>query len=266
MRRTTALAVDTSNEIQYDNVHHELSYDHKFSPRSSIYSQLKPIDEHLQVPPPPPPPSITISPSIRLLFSQLSSRHRLFILLPAILSSLLSGAIAPFMTLVVGQAFNAFAQFPLTPNPPQSAKNILLHKVGIAALELLALAIGSFVLGSVTSSLWIWTGERNVMALRKRVYSAVTRKDMIWFDTKMGAEATVQSADGEQGPLGAGGLMSKFTRFVLTLFCSYSSYVTFSPEKQTTYAQHRLSPRACCFNILPPASLASYSPSPVHGH
>jgi ATP-binding cassette subfamily B (MDR/TAP) protein 1 len=121
------------------------------------------------------------------------------------------------MTYVVGQAFNAFAQFPLTPNPPQSAKSILLHNVGIAALELLGLAFGSFALGSLTSSLWIWTTEMNVMSLRKRVYRAVTQKDMVWFDTKMGAEGTVQSADGEQGPLGAGGLMLKFTKLVTFL-------------------------------------------------
>jgi ATP-binding cassette subfamily B (MDR/TAP) protein 1 len=164
-----------------------------------------------------PPPPTTLTPSIRLLFSQLSSRHRFLLLLPAIFTSLFSGGIAPFMTFVVGQAFNAFAQFPLNPNPPQSAKTALLHNVGIAALELLALAFGSFALASLTSSLWIWTGERNVMALRKRVYTAVTQKEMAWFDTKMGVEGTVQSTNGEQGPLGAGGLMSKFTRFVIPL-------------------------------------------------
>jgi ATP-binding cassette subfamily B (MDR/TAP) protein 1 len=50
------------------------------------------------------------------------------------------------------------------------------------------------------------------MALRKLVYNAVTKKYMVWFDTKMGAEGNVQSTEGEQGPLGAGGLMAKFTR------------------------------------------------------
>jgi hypothetical protein len=208
MRRTPALAVDTamSNEIQQ-----ELAYDlhdHYDSPRSSVYSKCTAIQPpHIPTVSPP-----TITPSIRLLFSQLNPRHRLFLLLPAVLTSLLSGGIAPFMTFVIGQAFEAFAKFPLTPNPPQSAKDTLLHDVGIAALELLGLAVGSLALGSLTSSLWIWTGERNVMALRKAVYKAVTHKDMVWFDTKMGSEGNVQSADGEHGPLGAGGLMAKFTR------------------------------------------------------
>jgi ATP-binding cassette subfamily B (MDR/TAP) protein 1 len=133
-------------------------------------------------------------------------------LLPAILTSLLSGGIASFITFVISQAFEAFAKFPLTPSPPQSTKDALLHDVGITALKLLGLAVGLLALGSLTSSLWIWTSERNVMVLRKAVYKAAAHKDMVWFDTKMGSEGNVQSADGEHSPLSAGGLMVKFTR------------------------------------------------------
>lgn len=120
------------------------------------------------------------------------------------------------MTFVIGQAFDAFAKFPLTANPPQAAKDALLRTVGIAALELVGLAVGSLALGSVTSSLWIWTGEVNVGALRRKVYRGVMSKEMGWFDSRMGsldgAEAQVASGDDSEGPVGAGGLMAKFTR------------------------------------------------------
>ncbi|KAJ7063391.1 P-loop containing nucleoside triphosphate hydrolase protein [Mycena amicta] len=152
------------------------------------------------------------TPSLRLLFSQISLRHRILLLLPAIASSLVAGAIAPFMTLVIGQAFDAFAKFPRGPNPPESAKDTLLHSMATAAFELIGLALGSVLLSSVMSSLWIWTGEQNVRAVRRRVYAAVTQKDMVWFDTKLGTEGSIQSADEEHGPLGAGGLMAKFAR------------------------------------------------------
>ena len=171
-----ALAVDTSrfaNEIQHGV--HELAYDP--SPRFSVHSNIK---KSLLIDLPLPPP--TLAPSIRLL-SSIVLTTSLINSFPAIFSSILSGGIAPFMTYVVGQAFNAFAQFRLTPNPPQSAKSTLLHDVGTAALELLGLVFGSFALGSLTSSLWIWTGEMNVVALRKWVYRAVTQKDMVWLDT-----------------------------------------------------------------------------------
>ncbi|KAF7363533.1 hypothetical protein MSAN_01009800 [Mycena sanguinolenta] len=203
MPRPSSLSVDTQLP-RYD------------SERSSIYTDAKasPVDEqHSQLPTQAPLVNSNAPvPSLRLLFSQISFRHRVLLLVPAIFSSLVAGVIAPFMTLVIGQAFDAFASFHQISNPTKSAKDNLLHEMAISAFELIGLAVGSVVLSSLMSSLWIWTGEHNVMALRKRVYAAVTQKDMVWFDTKMGAEGTIQSAEEENGPLGAGGLMAKFTR------------------------------------------------------
>jgi hypothetical protein len=116
-------------------------------------------------------PDAALSLSIRLSLSKFSPQQKCLLLLPAICTSIISGVIAPFMSLVVRQAFNASAQFagPQTPNLPSSAKSTLFDSVGIATLGLLALALGSFALASLTSCLWIWTDEHNVMALRKCV-------------------------------------------------------------------------------------------------
>ncbi|EGO01278.1 hypothetical protein SERLA73DRAFT_50377 [Serpula lacrymans var. lacrymans S7.3] len=154
-------------------------------------------------------------PSVKLLFSFLTPRRKLTLLTPAAISSVIAGGIAPFMTYVIGQSFNAFAAFPLTPNPSQAAKNSLLRGVGLAALELVALGVGALLMSSITSSLWIWTGEHNVVELRRRVYDAVTRKDMVWFDLRMGADGAagdVQDTSFGDAPIGAGGLMAKFAR------------------------------------------------------
>ncbi|KAI0043061.1 P-loop containing nucleoside triphosphate hydrolase protein [Auriscalpium vulgare] len=151
------------------------------------------------------------SASIRLLFSLLSRRDLYLLVLPAVLFSMVAGGIAPFMTLVIGQVFNTFAKFTVIAEPTQHDKHVLLHEIAVDALELLGLAAGSLALSSVTSSLWIWTGERNAMTIRKRVYAAVASREMIWFDMKMGAEDSVESAEGD-GPVGAGGLMAKFAR------------------------------------------------------
>jgi len=48
------------------------------------------------------------------------------------------GSVAPFMTFVVGQAFDAFA--PITPDPPQAVRDALLLVVCIAVLQLIGLA------------------------------------------------------------------------------------------------------------------------------
>ncbi|KAK2466561.1 hypothetical protein APHAL10511_001423 [Amanita phalloides] len=177
------------------------------SPRSSVYTTTT-TESTL------PNPAPQLMPSIPLLFSLLSRRHFLFLLLPAILISVIAGGVAPFMTYVVGQTFNAFSQFPLTPHPPQEAKQKLLHAVGLAALELISLAVASLALSSITSCLWIWIGETNTLAVRRQVYLALTQKEMSWFDTKMCADHLVHPVDGDEqlGPIGAGGLMAKFAK------------------------------------------------------
>lgn len=137
-------------------------------------------------------------------------------LTPAIASSVAVGGIAPFMTYVVGHSFNTFAAFPLTPHPSQAAKDALLHGVGLAALQLVALGLGALVMSSVTSGLWISTGEWNVIELRRKVYHAVVHNQLVWFDRQMGSDnpTNVQDMGGESAPIGAGGLMAKFAKQV----------------------------------------------------
>lgn len=94
-------------------------------------------------------PAYTPKPSIKLLFSFLTRHDLLFLVLPASISSACCGAVAPFMTLVIGSVFDAFARFPLAPNPPESAKHQLLHDIGITALELVGLAAGALVVSPV---------------------------------------------------------------------------------------------------------------------
>ncbi|CAK5264612.1 unnamed protein product [Mycena citricolor] len=183
------------------------------SPRSSISSNDKRSQHTTELPElpsaqPASAPHVT-KPSLRLLFSLIPPRQRALLLIPAIVSSLVAGAIAPFMTLVVGQAFNAFARFDQSLPANQASKDRLMHSMTVSALELVGLAVGSVLLSSLMSSLWIWTGEQNVRAVRRRIYSAVTQKDMVWFDAKMGTEGT-QGED--EGPIGAGGMMAKFAR------------------------------------------------------
>ncbi|KAH7337541.1 P-loop containing nucleoside triphosphate hydrolase protein [Rhizoctonia solani] len=151
------------------------------------------------------------APSFKLLFAHCTRHDMVTLLLPAIIVSIISGGIAPFMTRVIGQAFDNFASFPspaaqesLSPEELAEAKSRLLRDVGLAAIQLLALAGGTLLLSSAMSSLWIWVAERNVMRLRRGVYESVTSRRMEWFDSQM--------AQSEDGKAGAGGMMAKFAR------------------------------------------------------
>lgn len=233
-----------SKESAADMPNHE-SYDlYHDSPRPSIESnELK----HTTLSNASPMSSPTITPSIRLLFSFLSRSHLLILLLPAIFASVIAGGVAPFMTFVVGQAFDAFAHFPITPDPPQAAKDTLLRDVGIAALQLIGLGAGALALGSLTSCLWIWIGETNAMALRKAIYVAVSQKDLTWFDIH-----TTTDSSSTESSVGAGGLMAKFSRYS-DLFLAVKKALTSVAEKLTKSEWHHLWLPECSSNTLPPA-------------
>lgn len=100
------------------------------------------------------------------MYSFLTVRQRVFLLAPAIVSSVIAGSVAPLMTHVVGQVFDAFAKYP--PSDPH-----LLSSISLSALQLVALGCASLALSSLTSILWITTAELNVLSLRKAVYTAV---------------------------------------------------------------------------------------------
>lgn len=148
------------------------------------------------------------TPSIALLYSYCTRRDVLFGLLPAIASSLAAGAIAPFMTHVIGQAFGAMAEF--TSADDSVARQKLMHKITIVALELIGLSAGSLILSSLTASLWLWVGERLVKRLRQTVFQAVTSREIEWFDM-LGQDKGANVSDAESAS-GAGGLMAKFAR------------------------------------------------------
>jgi ATP-binding cassette subfamily B (MDR/TAP) protein 1 len=182
------------------------------------------VDDDIRPTTPATTPAINIlssykplQPSLTLLFSLVPRRDMFCLFLPAVLVSLISGGVAPFMTIAVGQVFDAFAAFPLS-NPTQEDKDKLMRSVGISALTLLVLAVVALVLSSITSSLWIATGERNLRALRRRVYHVISNKEMVWFDKKLGSDDSMKATDGEDGPIGAGGMMAQFVKYAYFLF------------------------------------------------
>lgn len=199
MRRRPSLQLDVSTRPGDDR---------PTTPATMTTIDISPVVSTSKLPLPSYKP---LQPSLALLYSLMSRKDMFCFFLPAVIASLVSGGVAPFMTIAVGQVFDAFAKFPSS-NPTQEDKDRLLRGVGLPALTLLALAVAALVLSTITSSLWIATGERNLRALRRRVYGIITNKEMAWFDEKIGSDDSVKTADGEDGPFGAGGMMAQFVK------------------------------------------------------
>jgi ATP-binding cassette subfamily B (MDR/TAP) protein 1 len=152
----------------------------------------------------PPTPYKPPKPSLQLLFTLFSKRDMVFLILPAILAALAAASIPPFMTIVVGDAFDVFSAYQSTPTPTEHDKALLLKGLGLAAIEFCAMGGGALFLSGVMSALWIWVGEKNIMYIRRAVYDSVTSREMEWFDKNTDERGAGDNA------VGAGGLMTQF--------------------------------------------------------
>lgn len=91
------------------------------------------------------------------MYSFLTVRQRVFVLIPAIVSSIVAGSVAPLMTRVVGQVFDAFARSDLS-------------SISLYVIQLVGLGCASILLSSITSLLWISTAELNLRSLKLTIY------------------------------------------------------------------------------------------------
>ncbi|CBQ69254.1 related to STE6-ABC transporter [Sporisorium reilianum SRZ2] len=151
-------------------------------------------------------------PSIRLLFSFLTPRDVVLLLLPAILCSVVVGMVPTVMSKVVGKAFDAFSSYNPTSQPAAiisaATNHHFLHKILSTVYVLLALSAVTFCISTVSVSAWICLAERTAARVRTAVFASVMAKKTGWFDTGMG----LRSDDADQVEISPAGLMTKVAR------------------------------------------------------
>ncbi|WVF72422.1 hypothetical protein IAT40_007237 [Kwoniella sp. CBS 6097] len=198
--------------------------------RRSLYPAISPIpastfDDHPDLLSPPPkslsspttsrrPPLIDpVRPRFRALYTLSTSRDYLLLMLPAIVLAILAALIAPYMSIVIGDAFAIFAAYPFaTHAASDEARAELKRGVTDTSLKLTVAGLLAMAFNYTKGLLWIWYGETVAERLRAKVYTGVQGKGMEWFDTGMGLNADEGSEREKREAIGAGGLMSKFNR------------------------------------------------------
>ena len=195
--------------------------------RRSLYPTVPPIpNPTLQefpdmIAPPSLPParaknnSIPVKPTFRGLFTLSQPSDYVFRLLPAILVSIAASLIQPYMSIVIGNTFAVFTAYPVDPQTATSAdRSALVSGIRHTTIQLVVAGGIAAVLNYAKAALWILHGEGLVDRLREAIYEGTQRKGMDWFDTGMGMKE--DAGVGEKGEsVGAGGLMAKFTRYVI---------------------------------------------------
>ena len=159
-------------------------------------------------------------PAVRLLFTFLTSRDVVLLLLPAVLCSVAVGIIPTAMSKVVGKAFDAFTGYNPTAQPahaiPPSVNHHFLHQILTSVYLLLGLAAATFVISTVSVSAWICLGERTAARVRSALFASVVAKKMAWYDTGMGLARTQngqgEGKDDDAIEVSPAGLMTKVAR------------------------------------------------------
>lgn len=164
-----------------------------------------------------------MKPSLVRLFTFLPWGERITLLLPALIFALGSSVVAPLMSLMVGSAFGAMAEYPRNGMATQEDKQRLMHEVGVTSMRFAFIGAGAVVLEYLKQVTWTRFSEATTARLRLKVFHGVKDKPMEWFDTGMGMkqEPTKPASGSEPAApakgldsIGAGGLMTKFARWV----------------------------------------------------
>lgn len=188
-------------------------------PTHSIVIPISTMQDHPDLYPDTPTPlALTPLPSalpairarFRLLLSLSNRKDFLLILLPATVLSIAASLTPPYMSSVIGDAFEIFALYPLvTVNATQAQRDALNSGIREKSTLLAAAGLYAVVINYAKTVMWQWHGEMIAGKLRQKVFEGVQTKRMEWFDLGMGLRED-DTIDGET--IGAGGLMAKFTK------------------------------------------------------
>ncbi|ORX39720.1 P-loop containing nucleoside triphosphate hydrolase protein [Kockovaella imperatae] len=183
-------------------------FDDRYAIDHEPYLRTDPSGEDAMPPPTPlqpplAPQSPPLTPTFRGLFSLHTPRDHFLYLVPAVLVSMTAALVQPYMSVIVGDAFEAFVNYPLDNNASEAQREALRHDVKLTTVKLAIAGAAAVALNYVKGVLWARHGENVTHRLRHAVYASVRDKPIEWFDLGMGMP-------GES--IGAGGLMAKFTR------------------------------------------------------
>ncbi|MBW0499642.1 hypothetical protein O181_039357 [Austropuccinia psidii MF-1] len=151
------------------------------------------------------PPKPGLFRSIILIFSFTAKRDYLLLLLPATLGSVFSGLLPPYMTIMIGDAFQSFTDYTVSTIDPsnnladvQKAKDLLRHQIGVVAIKLVCLGAATFFLSLLTHTLWAINGSKITQKLQIAIYDSVSQKELGWFEKGMKTQYSFQDKHPDQ--------------------------------------------------------------------
>ena len=115
----------------------------------------------------------------RSLFN-FTKRTHITTLIFATILSIISGFIAPAVSVFAGKLFAAFTDF----GGGRTEGSELVSRVSIQCVALIALGGASWVLNGGYFMLWLVFGELQAKNARERLFDGLMEKDMAWYDMR----------------------------------------------------------------------------------
>jgi len=218
-------------ELEFGGELHEVHARPVSEARRSLYSPQPPIPistiqdrpdlfpslmDQDSIPPTARPRRVTepIRPRFRHLLVLSTKRDVIIDLLPGIILAIAGALVQPYMSIIIGDAFAVFSNYPLQVSQATSEQNAALAAgVKLSSVKLTIAGLVAMLLNYVKGALWIRHGEGVVSRLREAVFVGVQGKEMEWFDLGMGINPDEKDDEGKNAEaIGAGGLMAKFTK------------------------------------------------------
>lgn len=117
--------------------------------------------------------------SFSSMFAFTDKRH-LTVLIPAILLTLIAGAIKPVITVFLGCIFDELASF----GSGSIAGEQLLQSVSIWCIALTGLGIATMLVNGGFFGLWLVFGEMQARSVRQKSFLSMLEKEMEWYDLR----------------------------------------------------------------------------------
>lgn len=136
------------------------------------------------------------------------------------------------MTILIGQAFDAFTLYTLSAGASDSEaeKQTLRRSIGSVSLRLILIGLATTLLSLLSHTLWSIYGARVCEKLQIKVYQNLSARHVSWFDNGLQNSHNHQlppvPTDQPEDPDGsntsaAAGVMSRFSRSVLVSLACY---------------------------------------------
>ncbi|EGG03843.1 uncharacterized protein MELLADRAFT_49384 [Melampsora larici-populina 98AG31] len=132
-------------------------------------------------------PPLSRFPALGLILSFTTKFDYFLLLIPGVISSIISGLLPSYMTILLGEAFEAFTLYTLSSGEldSSSAKHTLRSSIGSVSLRLLLIGVGSCLLSLLNHALWSIYAARVCEQLQTALYNSLSSRPLSWFDNGM---------------------------------------------------------------------------------